>query len=177
MEHIWTIEKWTRNPAIIEESRKTGLRLRFEKDVDPDVKRECLKFAKWLRKEYRFPVRVCVYIKNKRRIKAIDGEYVCGTFWRPDNYRDYPFIRLAAGDYSEMCSEEGPVNAIYEIILCMAHELTHYYQWINSLKLTLIGEERQAQNYSSFILNEYIDHKEHRTSNTHGTESTGTQNH
>lgn len=163
MEHIWTMEKWTKNPAITAEGRKTGLRLRFEKDVDPEVKKECLEFAEWLRKKYRFPVRVYVYVKSKRRIKANDGEYVCGTFWMPDDYFENPYVRLAAGDYSEMCSEIGSGNAIHEIILCMAHELTHYYQWINGVKLTPIGEERQAAKYSIYVLNEYseyIDHKD-----------------
>lgn len=37
----------------------------------------------------------------------------------------------------------------------LAHELSHYYQWLNDLKLTPIGEERQATSYANAIIYEY----------------------
>jgi hypothetical protein len=43
----------------------------------------------------------------------------------------------------------------------MAHELTHYFQWLNQLDLTLIGEERQAKRYAHLIVEDYADTKEH----------------
>lgn len=39
----------------------------------------------------------------------------------------------------------------------MAHELTHYFQWINALKLTPIGRERQANAYARYITDEYAE--------------------
>lgn len=46
----------------------------------------CKCFAKWLRSEYYFPIRVPVYIKDKTYIKARDGEHVVGTFLGPYDY-------------------------------------------------------------------------------------------
>ena len=39
---------------------RNGLRLIFDKGVDPEVKRACKEFCMWLRKKYSFPVRVCI---------------------------------------------------------------------------------------------------------------------
>ena len=47
------------------------------------------------------------------------------------------------------------------ILLTIAHELTHYFQWINALKLTPIGQERQATKYARYILDEYAETREH----------------
>jgi hypothetical protein len=43
---------------------RKGLRIRTEAGVHPEVKRACLEFAKWLRTEYNFPIRVVVYLKK-----------------------------------------------------------------------------------------------------------------
>ena len=127
----------------------------MDKDVDPEVRRACKDFAKWVRQEYYFPVRIPVYVKSAVRIKAKDGDRVCGTFWRPDDYNEEPYARIATGDYPQLREKRGTYNALAEILLSMAHELTHYFQWINELPLTPIGEERQATRYSYYILDEY----------------------
>ena len=44
--------------------------LRCDKNVDNRVKVFCKDFAKWLRKEYFFPIKVTVYVKENYRIKA-----------------------------------------------------------------------------------------------------------
>lgn len=129
--------------------------MRIDKDVDATVRVFCLDFAKWLRKEFRFPVRVNVYVKKDYRIKAKDGDMVVGTFWRPAENSSYPYIRLATGDYYELVEDRGEENAMWAILASFAHELTHYYQHINDLQLTLIGEERQANAYTKRILKAY----------------------
>ncbi|MCE0554415.1 hypothetical protein LQK80_24240 [Bacillus thuringiensis] len=43
----------------------------------------------------------------------------------------------------------------------IAHELTHYFQWINDIRLTRIGYERQATAYSGYIIDEYKETREH----------------
>ena len=162
MEHIWTIECWEKNIDLENEKHRTGLRLRFDKDVDPEVRRACKEFAAFLRKEYFFPIRVVVYIRNKKKIIAMDGDKCYGTFWRiDDDFTVEPHIRVAAGDYHDLCEKWGKDNALASILLTIAHELTHYYQWINSLKLTAIGEERQATRYARYILDEYAETREH----------------
>ena len=96
MEHIWMIEDWEKNIDFNDENRKTGLRLRFDKDIDPEVRRACKEFAAFLRREYFFPLRVVVYVKNKTKIIAMDGDRVYGTFtWWEDDYEIPPYIRVA----------------------------------------------------------------------------------
>jgi hypothetical protein len=94
------------------------------------------------------------------RIKAIDGEYVCGTFFEPNDKMVEPYVRIATGDYQMLLKKWGKDNALNAILKCIAHKLTHYFQWINELKLTDIGTERQANQYSRLILDEYFNVRE-----------------
>ncbi len=161
MYHIWTIEDWQKNIDLDRINHKTGLRLRIDKSVDDEVRKACKEFARYLREEYFFPIRVVVYIKDTPKIVAMDGEKVYGTFWSiDDDYTVYPYIRIAAGDYKELCSKRGKDNALTAILLTIAHELTHYFQWINGIQLTPMGEERQAAKYAGYILDEYAETRE-----------------
>lgn len=156
--HIWYLDDWKNYIDIQKENHRTGLRLRFEKEVDSQVRAFCIRFAKWVRKEFFFPIRLNVYIKADYRIKAMDGEYVVGTFWRPVDYNEEPYVRLATGDYQELKQKRGEEQAMWAILRTFAHELTHYMQHINGLELTPIGEERQATMYMDYILWDYEDY-------------------
>ena len=162
MQHIWTLENWEKNIDFNDGNHRTGLRLRFDKNVDPEVRRACKEFAAFLRREYYFPLRVVAYIKDKPKLRCMDGDTADGTFWRiEDDYTVEPYIRVAAGDYEERCAKRDKDSALIEILFTLAHELTHYFQWINSLKLTHKGEERQATMYARYILDEYAETREH----------------
>lgn len=113
------------------QGHRTSLRIRFDKDIDSEVRRSCKEFVSFLRKEYFFPLRVVIYVKNVKKLIAMDGDKVYGTFWSMnDDYSVEPHIRVAAGDY-------------------------------NALKLTPIGQERQATKYARYILDEYAETREH----------------
>lgn len=158
--HIWTLENWKK--FYPENSNvRHGLRLRFDTDIDPEVKRALKEFGKWLRTEFYFPIRIPVYVKAQKKIKAKDGEMVYGTFFEPCNRYDEPYIRIAAGDYPNLLNKWDKDNALASNLSCLAHELTHYFQWINALELTDIGRERQATKYASYILSEYSETREH----------------
>ncbi len=78
------------------------MRLRCDKNIDPEVRRACIEFCKWLRSKYEFPMRVPIYLKDSVAIKAMDGEMVSATFLRPyDKYQE-PYIRVAVGDYQKL---------------------------------------------------------------------------
>lgn len=55
----------------------------------------------------------------------------------------------------------GKDSALTAILITIAHELTHYFQWINALHLTPIGQERQATKYARYILDDYAETREH----------------
>ena len=162
MRHIWYLNDWESNITPKQALRK-GLRMHYGKSVHPDVRTALSLFADWLRNKYNFPLRVNVYVKEARRIKAKDGDFVVGTTWRPDDYDNLPYIRLATGDYLELVAERGRERAIIAILHTFAHELTHYYQHINGLKLTAIGEERQATIYADYVISDYSTRDDSKT--------------
>lgn len=156
---IWKTKKWQKyyNGRIY----RSGLRIRYEKNVEPEVKRAIRECAEWLRLEYVFPKRVNMYVKSTERIKAKNGENVCGTFFRPADRDVEPYIRIATGDFSKLFEKWGKDNALASILRTIMHELSHYFQWLNDLDLTYIGEERQATNYSRKLIQEYAQTREH----------------
>ena len=155
--NIWTTTEWQKNQNIPWQDVRTGLRLRFDKEVHKEVKQSCKDFAYWLRSEYYFPMRVPVYVKSAVRLKCIDGDYACGTFFGPYDHKLEPYIRIATGDYLVLCEKWGEDNARIEILKSIAHELSHYFQWVNQLQLTEIGEERQAKKYARLIIDQYLE--------------------
>lgn len=157
--NIWTIDKW--KDYYSEHPHRSGLRVRYEKSVDPEVKRAIRECVCWLRSEYVFPKRVQLYVKSARRIRAKNREMVCGTFFRPADRNEEPYIRIATGDYAELLEKRGKDNALAAILYTLIHELTHYFQWLNDLDLTLIDEERQATNYSESIMDDYAKTRDH----------------
>ena len=157
--NIWKSDSWEEYYKY--RTYRSGLRIRYDENVDSEVKRAIKECACWLRSKHRFPKRVCIYVKSERRIIATNGEKVCGTFWRPADRDKEPYIRLATGDYSELLKQIGKDNALASILISMLHELTHYFQWLNDVELTLIGEERQATNYSRKLIAEYAETREH----------------
>ena len=158
---IWKNTSWENNKEISSQDRRRGLRLRFQNDVDKNVRRACIDFGNWVRSKYYFPVRVVIYFKSTPYIKASDGEFVSATFFEPFSKADEPFIKIATGDYYQMVREWREDNALAAIIGSVAHELTHYFQWINDSSLTDIGIERQASHYRKKILNGYAQTREH----------------
>lgn len=158
--HIWTITKWKNNLFDTGE-RRTGIRFRYDKTVDNEVKRACSQFAKWMRREYYFPARVPVYVKDAKTIRAKDGDKVKGIFFEPKLYSDEPYIKIAVGDYYDLVKKHGKDNALAMILSSLAHEITHYYQWINNIELTKTGAERQASQYAKYILYEYSQTREY----------------
>lgn len=153
MSHLWQLNKWRTFYSGLD--CRTGLRLRFDKGVDEELRQIILDFAKWVRREFDFPIRVVAYIKASEYIRAKDGEMVSATFFWLDDRTLEPYIRVAAGDYYKNAKKWGKEEAIAATLRSLAHELSHYYQWLNDLKLTPMGEERQANSYAYAIVEEY----------------------
>ena len=70
MRKLWTSNNW--NEYICEKSRP-GIRLKFDKNVDAEVKRACKQYVNWLRTQYYFPIRVPIYLKSSCEIKSCAG--------------------------------------------------------------------------------------------------------
>ena len=50
--------------------------MRFDKNVDVEVKRACKEYVQWLKSIYRFPVRVPIYFKETKYIKTSSKDLV-----------------------------------------------------------------------------------------------------
>lgn len=103
--NVWTLENWKKELSCTEIRR--GLRLVIDKEVIDEVRTAFKEFAAWLRKEYYFPLRVPVYVKNSYRITARDGEAVVGLFFEPNSVTVEPYIKLAVGDFESLKQERG----------------------------------------------------------------------
>lgn len=159
--NLWESDNWSKYIDFSYEWYRSGLRLRFEKGVDAEVKRACMDFCKWLRTQYSFPMRVPIYFKASEYVLTKSKEKVSATFFGPNNKKMEPYIRISTGDYYEMEKERGKDNALAAILGSIAHELTHYFQWIKDIKLTEVGEERQAKSYANKIVDEYAETRDH----------------
>ncbi|MBR5139800.1 MAG: hypothetical protein IKV16_01975, partial [Clostridia bacterium] len=81
--------------------------------------------------------------------------------FRPADRNREPYIKIATGDYAQLLEKRGKDNALAAMLYTLFYELTHYFQWLNDLDLTLIGEERQATNYSQIIMFAYSETRDH----------------
>lgn len=159
--NIWKTCIWRNNEDICSNERRRGLRFRFENGIDSEVKRACIDFGHWLRREFHFPIRVIVYFKSSAYIKALDGDFVSAIFFEPFSRKDEPYIKIATGDYQKMIEEWGNDSALAAILGSITHELTHYFQWINNICLIDSGLEKQAAHYRKKIITEYAKTREH----------------
>lgn len=157
--NVWQSQKW--KDYYTNMHHRTGIKIDYEVGVDLEVKRACKEFITWIRKNYIFPKRIRVYVKERRRIKTSDGDRVCGLFFKPNSKDDEPYICIATGDYDELLIQGGKDNALASILWCLAHEMTHYFQWINDITLTKRGMELQATYYADEIMSEYSMTRDH----------------
>lgn len=136
---------------------RKGLRIRCDIGVHPEVRGACIGFTKWLRKEFEFPIRVVVYLKKDFQIKSqADKELVSVTFFGPYDKNEEPYIRIATGDYIELLDKNGPDNALWAILGTFAHEIGHYYQWLDDEDV-----EEVADNNKEYMLDLYAETLDH----------------
>ncbi len=136
---------------------RSGLRLRFEKGVATELRETFLRFADWLRMVYEFPIRITVYIKNSDFIVASDKDMVAGTFFGPYDKEQEPYIKIAAGEFTKERERHSHREIAYDFCAVLAHELTHYFQWVGNQTLSKRGEEWQATFYANRVVYEYIE--------------------
>ena len=116
---------------------------------------------RWLQTQYAFPVRVPVYVRAAERLLCRDGDLACGTFLGPSDPEQEPYIRLAVGDYLPLLAAWGQDSALASILRSLAHELTHYFQWVRDPVGYQTADEsrleRQADRCARETLYDYAD--------------------
>lgn len=134
-----------------------GVKLCFNKGTDPEVRRACIAFLRWLRKEYIFPRRIIISISDTEQVFSNDGNGMSSVFWGPFDKRKAPKIQVAAGDYYQLLESRGKDNALASILHSIAFQLGCYFQWVQDLP----ASRRQAQYYAREILLDYADTRDH----------------
>jgi hypothetical protein len=132
----------------------SGLRIDIHPHVHPFICRELRIFCRWLRASYDFPVRVHIYVPNAKKILARDRILCYGTCFVPDDPNDHVSIHIAGG-YKDAGTFQDLQNYTWTTLTTLAHELGHYYQYVNQVELTKRGTEWQATYYANQIMNEY----------------------
>lgn len=131
------------NLANTKKKCRTGLRICGARG-HPVVRRALIRYARWLRVEYEFPIRVPAYLSPKELVTTIHGDTAAASFFAPYDRTVEPFIRIATGDYPSLMRKEGRDNALAEFIVSMSHEVVHYRQWVETGDIWERGVERKA---------------------------------
>ena len=122
----------------------------FEKGIEPDLKRKYICFAKWLRKNYFFPVHINIYVLDCEQVRLRSGQMAYGSFrWYSTRT---PNIRVPSAIEPELLAEYTKDEVYEQILSSLVHELTHYYQWVLGLEQSNAVSERQANYYRYRII-------------------------
>ena len=134
-------------------TKNQGISLHFEDGVDQTLKSKYLSFARWLRKNYAFPVHIHVYIINAEKIRLQNGHLAYGSFrWFP---KRTPIIRVASAIEEDLLNKYTPEEIYEQILSSLVHELTHYYQWVLGLEQSNSTSEHQANYYRYRVIWQY----------------------
>ncbi len=130
-----------------------GVSFHYEKGIEDDLKKKYISFAKWLRKNYIFPVHINVYILNCEKVRLLSGTLAYGSFrWFP---KRNPMIRVPSAIEEGLLSEFTKEEIYEQILSSLVHELTHYYQWVLDLRQSDATSERQANYFRYRIIHKY----------------------
>ena len=151
--NVWKSVKWKEN--IKEFSHRRGIRVRYEKNVDPNVKSAISNLLSRLKENYVFPTRLNVYVKGNKKVRASDGDIVYDFFFWTFNKYDEPYITIATGDYLERAEKLGSDEALFVILFDLLTDITHYFQWLNGKDFYSKTLKREARACARSILNEF----------------------
>lgn len=122
---------------------RSGLRI-IGRRGNQVVARACIRYARWLRRNYDFPIRVPVYLLPGKTVRGQDGGEFSAMFFAPFRRDEEPYIRIATGDYGELRDEVGRDNALGGNLHSLSHEIIHYMQWVEKGRASERGVERAA---------------------------------
>ena len=137
------------------EQSNPGISFRYEKGIDQGLREFYLRFSKWLRGKYVFPVHLTIYVLNQEKVRLRDGTLTYGSFrWYP---KRSPRIKVPSKVEAELLEEYSLADIYVMILSSLVHELSHYFQWVADLEQTNAVSERQANYYRFRIIDLFFD--------------------
>jgi len=134
-----------------------GVYLRFSKGFDKDLKQIVQAFVRWIRKNYCFPIKLNIILMDSQYVvNSLTGEEVSASIFLPFDKSQSPRAQVSIGDYKSL-DVDNLFCAECAVLVSIAHEITHYYQWLKDE--TGQGElsEKQARYKSKQVVNKYLD--------------------
>ena len=150
--NIWKSVNWKKHADF---SNRVGVRVRYEKNVDQEVKNEIKSLISWLNVRYEFPTRLNIYVKGSKKVRASDGDIVYDLFFWTFKHCDEPYITICTGDYCERKEKSGRNEALATILFALLTDMTHYFQWLNDKDFYSKYLKREARACARSILNDY----------------------
>ena len=111
--------------------------------------------------EFQFPVKVSVFSRQMIVLKPQMVNVFLLFLLNHTERADTHIFTIAVGSYAEHKDKVGRDAALGGILRSAAHELTHYYQWLNDVRLTGRGYEIQARYYADVVIDWYATTCEH----------------
>ena len=111
--------------------QRSGLRIRGHRG-NPQVRGALIRYARWLRSRFEFPIHVPVYLLPSQTVRTMHGEECSASIFLPWSKKQRPFIRIATGDYPQLRRQRGRNNALAAYLVSLSHEVLHYQQWIQT---------------------------------------------
>ena len=91
-----------------------------------------IRYARWLRLQFEFPLRVPVYLRPSATVRTMHGEDCAAAIFLPWDRTVEPYIRIATGDFAQLRRERGRDHALAAYLSSLSHEVLHYRQWIET---------------------------------------------
>ena len=91
-----------------------------------------MRYARWLRTQVEFPVRVPVYLLPGEFVRSSKGELWSASIFLPWDRSEEPYIKIATGDYPKLKRLWGRDNALAAYLHSLSHEVVHYRQWVET---------------------------------------------
>jgi hypothetical protein len=127
--------------------KRKGIRIRGHRG-DPQVRAAMVRYARWLRRQFEFPIYVPVYLLPGEFVRTMHGEECSASIFLPGSRKQEPYIRVATGDYLKLKRRRGRDNALAAFLVSLSHEVLHYRQWVETGKAT---ERRVVTNASRLV--------------------------
>jgi len=117
-----------------------------------EVKDALIRFARWLRARYEFPIRVPVYLRPEATLVTRSGETdIVTSFFAPFDTSVEPYIRIATGDYPDEKAAEGRDDALAGYLYGLAYQLVNYFDWLDEKE----RPERRVRERADRIVDRY----------------------
>ncbi len=140
----------------VDTDKNKGVYLHFAKGIDSKLKSKIMAFCRWIRKNYVFPIKLVIFISADPYIaNSQTGEKVSATIFLPDD-KSTAWARISTGDYHKDIEQIDQFSADCNVLASIAHEVTHYFQWLQSDDPDL--SEKQAQRKARRIVYKYVDY-------------------